>query len=197
MAEDPAERQRCAVVSHSPPKSTLTREKWDAYYINYADKLLKFLVYGYDFDLVFAQDVVHDAFIRFFQTYDRYDPSQAVFPWLAKIALNIARNKLRSDRARRRREEEFLNRVPSSDSKDHRLSEVFFSLTVAWILENTGLSQFHCEIFLHCVEEGLEPKEIAKIMSDVPKRIRQSLWRIRKQIQERIGEYLRREDLLD
>lgn len=197
MAEDPAERKRYAAESLGPPKGTLTREKWDEYYINYADKLLKYLVYGYDFDLVFAQDVVHDAFIRLFQKYDQYDPSQALFPWLAKIALNIARNNLRSDHARRRREEEVLNRVPSSDSRDHLLSEIFFSQTVQWILENTGLSQFHCEIFLHCVQEGLEPKEIAQIMSDVPKRIRQQLWRMRKQIQERSGEYLKREDLLD
>lgn len=43
-----------------------------------------------------AEDVAQEAFIRAFQTLDRFDPSRPLRPWLLRITANLAHNRRRA-----------------------------------------------------------------------------------------------------
>jgi RNA polymerase sigma-70 factor (ECF subfamily) len=43
-----------------------------------------------------AEDVAQEAFIRAFQTLDRFDPSRPLRPWLLRITANLAHNRRRT-----------------------------------------------------------------------------------------------------
>ncbi len=42
-----------------------------------------------------AEDLAQETFVRLWQHRDRFNPSQAVKPWILGIAVNLARNRLR------------------------------------------------------------------------------------------------------
>lgn len=62
-----------------------------------------------------ADDAAQDAFLSAWQALERYDQRQPLAPWLARIALNAARD-LR--RRRRVRTTEPLEALPGSSSRD-------------------------------------------------------------------------------
>ena len=43
-----------------------------------------------------AKDIAQEAFIRAFQSLDRFDQSRPLRPWLSRITINLARNRRRS-----------------------------------------------------------------------------------------------------
>ncbi|MBI4613176.1 MAG: RNA polymerase sigma factor [Planctomycetes bacterium] len=50
-------------------------------------------VYPVLVDHAAAEDVLQEAFVRFWKTIDRFDPELPLFPWLRRIAVNLALNR--------------------------------------------------------------------------------------------------------
>jgi len=47
-----------------------------------------------------VDDILQDALVRAYQNLDRYDASRALYPWLRKIAVNLALNELQKRKRR-------------------------------------------------------------------------------------------------
>jgi RNA polymerase sigma-70 factor (ECF subfamily) len=46
-------------------------------------------------DLDSAMDIVQEGFVRAYQALDRFEPGQPFYPWISRIAVNLAINKIK------------------------------------------------------------------------------------------------------
>lgn len=69
-------------------------------------------------------DVVQDAFVRAWENLDRFDPARPFGPWIARIGVNLALDRIRRRGVRDEVDDEMLETVPvlddALDGVDHR-----------------------------------------------------------------------------
>lgn len=111
-----------------------------------------------------ADDAAQDAFVAAWKSLGQFDPAQALAPWLARIALNAARDTLR--RRRVRESEAIPAGIPTRDpgpeeDADRELLSQRLDAALAALPERQRLA-----VVLHDVE-GYRHAEIAQLL-EVP-----------------------------
>ncbi len=138
-----------------------------------------------------AKDIVQDTFIRLGSCQKRFENEEHCKRWLIRVAINLAKDHLRSFWSSRRdgREDAMrqLNEIPAVDNKDSELLMEVFSLP----------SKYKAVIYLHYYE-GYAYHEIAKILrislSCVKMRARRGRELLRIELSG-AGEYLGRQNI--
>lgn len=78
-----------------------------------------------------ADDAAQDAFFSAWQALDRFDERQALAPWLARIAVNAARDLRRRRRVRRTEPLEELETTTHHPAKDARSGDVVLEMRLS------------------------------------------------------------------
>ncbi len=138
-----------------------------------------------------AKDIVQDTFIRLDSCQKRFENEEHCKRWLIRVAINLAKDHLRSFWSSRRDGSEGAMRqlyeVPAVDNKDSELLMEVFSLP----------SKYKAVIYLHYYE-GYAYHEIAKILrislSCVKMRARRGRELLRIELSG-AGEYLGRQNI--
>jgi RNA polymerase sigma-70 factor (ECF subfamily) len=157
---------------------------WNDYVTEVGEKLLRYLIakVGNKAD---AEDCLQEIFIRFFKYIDNFDADRPLLPWLMAITRNVAINFLRDEA---KRTHEVITQSVTSDhsNRDDHLDRIIFQETIDKLIEDSNLTKRQAAIFVLCVYGDLGPSDIADILNDVPKQVRQQLWKLRKKIRSNV-----------
>lgn len=154
-----------------------------------------------------ALDVVQDAFVRAYQELERLRGETRFFPWVRRIAVNLAIDKLRA--VKRSKEVSLFARqadgeedgreeltavgqaMPERDAdnpgRQAELSE--FSSDLSTALQQ--LSDTHRAVFMLHAAEGMSYKEIAETLGCNIGTVMSRLFYARKRLQELLGAHLK------
>ena len=176
------------------------KSAYDALVLKYQHKVLK-LVRRYIRDQSEAEDVVQDAFIKAFQSINRFQGQSSFFTWLYRIAVNSTLTHLRKNRLRT-----FFS-LEKVDENDRQSAEVIEALT-----DNSGverdtyvkelqerlneamqkLSIKHRTVVTLFEIDGLGHQEIAEIMNCSVGTVRSRLHYAKQQLQSELQPYIRK-----
>jgi RNA polymerase sigma-70 factor (ECF subfamily) len=136
-----------------------------------------------------ADDVVQDAFLRAYQSLNRFDRERPFGPWICRIAANLAVNHVRSPQAREEGLPETLADEPSPDEGP-----------LVGVLEKEGraaldsamerLSPEQRAVFVLRVFEELSYQEIAQTLGISPGTVMSRLSRARERLRGALAPYL-------
>ncbi|MFN7966109.1 MAG: sigma-70 family RNA polymerase sigma factor [Acidobacteriota bacterium] len=134
-----------------------------------------------------AEDVAQEAFLKLFRTLDRCDPDRPLEPWLVKLTLNAARNRV-ARRPERREDELGAEAVWPADRKSDPSAALRQRELRAALLEAmAGLPQRAREVFLLREVNGLETAWVAEAMGITEVTVR----RLASEARLRVTEWLR------
>jgi len=151
------------------------RERLEQLYLDYR-RLMKYAAFQILGEDAAAEDAVHDAFLRLMDHVDRIDPANVhqTRAFLAVIAKNAARDRLKMEGRRRSAEERLgqsLNTKPPSDQGD----------LDAWELlqEIRALPEEYRELLMLKINTDFSDEELAKILGLSTYALRKRLQRAR------------------
>lgn len=166
------ELDRCNVMESAPPddKTLLRRfaERKDAaaleaFFARHADFMYRVALRTVR-NPADAEDIVQMAFVRILRHAGERLRSESVTPWLARVVVNVAKDHIRSEVARRGRESRFgaeqeepESRAGSQDDAEHLSERVRFAL------DNLP-ERYRMPVWLHH-GEGMAFKDIAAILA--------------------------------
>jgi RNA polymerase sigma-70 factor (ECF subfamily) len=153
-----------------------------------------------------ALDVVQDAFVRAYEELEKLRGEARFFPWLRRITVNLAIDKLRS--IKRSREVSLFTREADEEGGGEELAAVGhampereqdnpgrqaevqeFSTALTSALEK--LSDSHRAVFMLHAAEGMTYKEIADALGCNIGTVMSRLFYARKRLQELLGSHLK------
>jgi RNA polymerase sigma-70 factor (ECF subfamily) len=152
-------------------------------------------VYGVALRIVRAHDVADDvaqeAFVRAWQSLDRFDLARPFGPWVCRIAANLAVNHVRSPRAREEGLPEGSAEAPSADPGPlgavlDREAQQVLDRAVA------GLPAEQRAVFVLRAVEEMSYAEIAEALSLSPGTVMSRLFRARERLARALSPYLGR-----
>ncbi len=134
-----------------------------------------------------AEDVAQEAFLKLFKTINRCDPERPLEPWLVKLTLNAARNRV-TRRPERREDELTAESVwPADSASDPAAALQQRELRAALLEAMAGLPQRAREVFLLRDVNGLETAWVAEAMGITDVTVR----RLSGEARERVVQWLR------
>ncbi len=150
------------------------------------------LCFRYVNDRDLAQDLMHDAMIKVFDTIGKYRPTGSLKSWCTRVAVNLVIDHLR--RSRR------INLVPLEQSLGEACQpqeEEIAKIPKTELLHMVaGLPQTKRVIFnLFCVE-GYAHKDIAQMLGIKEKTSSSLLFKAREQLAQEIRNYIKTKELL-
>jgi RNA polymerase sigma-70 factor (ECF subfamily) len=150
-------------------------------------------VYGTAFRILrrhdLADDVVQEAFLRAYQSLDRFDRQRPFGPWICRIAANLAVNHVRSPRAR---EEELPDSLAQQHAPDQGPLGGLLDQEGRRLLEQAmdELSPEQRAVFVLRVFEELSYQEIADALSLSMGTVMSRLSRARERLRGALAPYL-------
>lgn len=134
-----------------------------------------------DYDL--AHDVVQEAFMRAFRKIDRFDGRGSFRAWLARLALNYLRDRLRTDRRRLLLARDSVQSRISAQAPD---ADPIFDQRVRRAVDQ--LPEGHRTVLLMHDVEGYTHDEIASALEIAPGSSRARLSRARRLMRELLAD---------
>ena len=124
--------------------------------------LLMAICLRYTGDREIAQDVLHDGFIRIFQSMDKfaYQGEGSLKAWLSKIIVNEALGYLRKQSAKLQ-QEVLLDEIPDQEEEEEEMDDIPRSVLMKFISE---LPDGYRSVFNLFVFEEKSHKEIGKLL---------------------------------
>jgi len=167
-------------------------EAFDVLYTRYADRLWK-MIYGYTHDQDDAIDVLHDVFIRVYMHIDSFKVDRAFSSWIYRIAINCAKNFLKTRHKNIILTEKEKKRIELSrdeESPEERILKNEDMLSFSEAVDS--LKEKFRTVFLLRFRERTPYADIACIL-DISERT--AKWRMQKSI-ELIIDYLKDRDVI-
>ena len=173
---------------------------FDQLILKYRERLFG-VIYNMTSNREDASDLTQDAFIKAFQSINRFQGQSSFFPWLYKIGINSTLTHLRKNRLRT-----FFS-LEKVDEEDRQSAEVIEALT-----DNTGAER---DVFVHELQEklneamqklsikhrtvvtlfeidGLSHQEIAEVMNCSVGTVRSRLHYAKQLLQAELQPYIRK-----
>jgi len=165
---------------------------FDVLYTRYADRLWK-MIYGYTHDQDDTVDVLHDVFIRVYMHIDTFKVDRAFSSWIYRIAINCAKNYLKSRHKNILLTEKEKQRVELSKDEDSPEERILKNDDLLYFSEAVdSLKEKFKTVFLLRFKERTPYADIAEIL-DISERT--AKWRMQKSI-ELIIDYLKDRDVI-
>ncbi len=139
-------------------------------------------------DLDSAMDIVQDSFIRAWQALDRFEEGQPFYPWVSKIASNLAINHIRKHSRQASLDEE--NIEPSSNEPDPFKKMQLDENERRFMQAVRELPDQYRIVFILRTFEDLSYEEIAQRLDIAPGTVDSRLYRARRLLVEKLGDLL-------
>lgn len=117
-------------------------------------------------DSASAEDAVQETFLRMFRSFDRYDATRPLQPWVARITVNVCVRRLRATSARTRFPEDatesLLSEAPLTPNPERQVAsrELLRSLELGLL----GLSPQDRALLTLRFREGLCDAELSEVL---------------------------------
>jgi RNA polymerase sigma-70 factor (ECF subfamily) len=136
-----------------------------------------------------ADDIVQEAFLRAYQSLDRFDRQRPFGPWICRIAANLAVNHVRSPQAR---EEELPTTLAEAPAGDHGPLSGMLETEGREVLDRAmdRLSAEQRAVFVLRVFEELSYQQIAETLGISPGTVMSRLSRARERLRGALAPYL-------
>ena len=136
-----------------------------------------------------AEDVTQDAFVRAFRHLHRYDDTRPIYPWLAAIAIRLARNWLRQHGRTARREGTTMGEAPAPATPPAALTALIAveRNRQLWTTVASLPSRERTAVILH-YRDGMAVRDIAAALGVTDGTIKTMLFRARRQMRERMSQ---------
>lgn len=139
-------------------------------------------------DRVEVEDLVQEVFLRVYRAQERYQPGGGARfrTWLFRIGRNLALN-ARRDRARRRStqlEEAWVGADPAPGPLGEAIAGQQVAAVRAALARLEGRDR---EVLALRFREGLEHKEIARVVGGSPAAVKQRVWRVLQRLKQELG----------
>lgn len=135
-----------------------------------------------------AEDAAQETFLRFFRSLARVDPSRPLEPWLARIAVNVARSR----RARRPAEQPLSpeHDLPDPDraARPERAVEAR-EIREALAAAAAALPEREREVFVLRDLEGLDTRTVAESLGVSPVTVRRQSMEARRKVEAWLREH--------
>ncbi len=165
---------------------------FDTLYTRYADRLWK-MIYGYTRDHDDAIDVLHDVFIRVYVHIGSFKTDKTFSSWIYRIAINCAKNHLKTRQKRMALTEKEKQRVALSDDERSPEERILRNEDLQYFSEAVdSLKKKFKTVFLMRFSGRKQYAEIAKTLHISE---RTAKWRMQKSI-ELIIDYLKDSDVI-
>lgn len=166
------------------------RRAWHALYDRYAGRLLALCI-RYAGSRTEAEDLLHDAFLKIFGSFDRftYRGSGSLRAWIERVTINLAIERLRSgNRIDLRPLDELTTRLPEP------AAEAIDRIPQEELLRMVGElpDGYRTILNLYCLD-GYSHREIARMLGINEKSSSSQLTRARALLAARVREYLNQE----
>ena len=160
---------------------------FDILYARYADRLWK-MIYGYTRDQDDAVDVLHDVFIRVYVHIGSFKTDRTFSSWIYRIAINCAKNYLKTRHKRMVLAEKEKQRVALSDEEESPEERILKNEDLQYFSEAVdSLKDKFKTVFLMRFTERKQYADIAQVLGISE---RTAKWRMQKSI-ELIIDYLK------
>jgi RNA polymerase sigma-70 factor (ECF subfamily) len=136
-----------------------------------------------------ARDVALMVFLRVWEQFDRYDPTWSFNTWLYRIATNLSIDFLRANRSREKAHGATLHLVRGREAAlEEEATFALESSQVAELFERVSadLSEKQKAAFVLREIDGLDSKDVAKILGCGESTVRNHLFNARKALQKRL-----------
>ncbi len=97
-------------------------EAFHVIYKQYFPRLRNYAI-RYVYDAEAAQDIVHDAYLKFWEAHSRFDPDRQALPYLLAIVRNSCLNHLKSLRIQDSHQDKIIEALLFADIEDPELDE--------------------------------------------------------------------------
>lgn len=165
------------VLASAPLAETILRQRlaewFDSYNLALYNHLLRLVA-----DEELAADLLQDTFARALAALQRQEPPNHPYAWLCRIGGNLAIDHLRRKRPRR-----WFLFQGSTPAPDH---DVTTAHAVRQCLGQMNRAEAELLVMAHCV--GLQPKEIAELISENVSTVRVRLHRARHRFRALYGQ---------
>lgn len=159
-------------------------------YIRYAAYLYALCI-RYSGDRETARDLLHDAFIKIYETIGRYKPSGSLKAWCAKVAVNMAIDRIRKDGKVNFTNIEAAYGIEEEPSADD-VTMIPREELMRMVNELPHAKRIIFNLF--CVD-GFSHKEIARMLNIKEKTSSSLLFKARGQLAGSIREYIKNKGL--
>ena len=134
-----------------------------------------------------ARDVLHDGFIRIFQSMDKftYQGEGSLKAWLSRVIVNEALGYLRR-RAVKTQQEVLVDEIPDTEEEDDGVSDIPRSVLMKFIRE---LPEGYRSVFNLYVFEEKSHKEIGKLLGITEHTSSSQFYRAKSLLIKKINEY--------
>lgn len=138
-----------------------------------------------------ARDLLHDSFIRIFDTIGKYRPTGSLKSWCSRVTVNLV-----IDSLRKKKRFETVHLEQAQEKIPEPAKEEIMKIPKAELMRMVGqLPQTKRVIFnLYCVE-GYSHKDIAQMLAIKEKTSSSLLFKAREQLAENVRDYIRRNGL--
>lgn len=139
------------------------------YVRKYSDMVYR-IAYSYTRSHPDSEDIMQDTLLKLYQCDKRFRDDEHIKAWLIRVAINKAKDMLRSARSKTA---EALDESISAPASDHELDRAMASLS----------EDYRAVVYLHYYE-GYDVKEIAKLMRITESNVKIRLKRARDKLRD-------------
>ena len=150
-------------------------------------KVLRMVV-GMTGDLDSAMDIVQDSFIRAYQALDRFEEGQPFYPWLSKIASNLAINHIKKASRQSSLDNETIERTDGAPDPLARLQ--IDETDRRFMAAVQELPPAYRTVFILRTFEELSYEQIAVRLDISPGTVDSRLYRARRILMDKLKELL-------
>ena len=144
--------------------------------INNYYKLLFKIAYYYTHNIFSSEDIVQDAFCKFFETHNHFESEEHIKNWLIRVTVNLSLNVLRRNKKELLVDYEFINDLPDLNKSDLLSKEIYDCVC--------SLKESYKTVIVLHYYDNYSVKEIASILKISETNVSSRLDRARKKFKE-------------